>query len=190
MFDLEDLGRNRLKVDFAWLNIYNRKILETTPMADLIPIARNLILEKLGESVRNLPPELNVLESEYIEKAITYAFPRVRTIKDILDESLMFFWCIPRNLDGVVSFYELNEARGIVDSLSDLLESQEIFEERDLGKTLKSFCVVRNLKFSNFMHFVRFILSGVTVGPPVGEMLELLGKTLVLKRLELLKKCI
>lgn len=124
-----------------------------------------------------------VLEgSEYIRKVLPFALNRAQCKEDLVDGEMKFLWFSP-SVDEIklVNTYDRDQTLRIVKDLHDRLLASEKFEP--FGTFLRTFAAEKELKFPTFMNFLRRILCGLGVGPPVGELMETLGKDSVLERL-------
>ena len=63
-------------------------------------------------------------------------------------------------------------------------DQQQQFTSTEVSKSLRQFSKSVGMKFPVLMKCLRSILSGLEDGPPVGEMIQLLGKDQTLKRIK------
>ncbi|RWS20552.1 hypothetical protein B4U80_14258 [Leptotrombidium deliense] len=53
-----------------------------------------------------------------------------------------------------------------------------------IPKSMKDYCETNNIAFKKYMQFIRIALTGVKDGPPVAEIITLLGVETSCKRLQ------
>lgn len=100
---------------------------------------------------------------------------RLISLVKLVDGELAFLWILPP-IQTDRSTFEW------IDELLPKLEHCE-FQRKQLVDMLKDFAKERHLKLGNVMKPLRLILGGITQGPGVGDILEILGKESALNRI-------
>ncbi|KAJ8920758.1 hypothetical protein NQ315_004898, partial [Exocentrus adspersus] len=118
------------------------------------------------------------LDEEYIRNVLHWAVNRIDTISDLVSKDLQFVWLVP-------SEQKVEAPDSIMVQLfkSKFEAEKEFAEKENLNIFLRTFCKDNEIKFSNFMKLLRWVLSGLKEGPGVAEMILILGKENTLKRL-------
>lgn len=70
------------------------------------------------------------------------------------------------------------------EELLQQLQAQPSFHKDQLNELLRSYAKAASIKFPVLMKTLRGALSGLQEGPGVAEMMEILGKDVVLQRLQ------
>lgn len=114
---------------------------------------------------------------------LNWAAQRLNLIQDLTSSKLSFLWVKP-------SQFELKDLTP--DQLQQLKQQLAVlseFEKDTLNEILKNYADKHQIKFPLMMKTLRGALSGLKEGPGVAEMMEILGKSVVLERLkETIKK--
>jgi glutamyl-tRNA synthetase len=76
------------------------------------------------------------------------------------------------------------ETPGLLQEFAVVLESLELFSAETIEDALKSFVAPKGLKPAVLIHPLRIVASGVSFGPSLYHMLEVLGKETVLRRIQ------
>ncbi|XP_073840447.1 putative glutamate--tRNA ligase, mitochondrial [Musca autumnalis] len=123
------------------------------------------------------PTETNLdLNTEHIRNVLKWSSKRLTFIKDLTSPKLSFLWVKPVNFKlDVIS----EEQRKM---LLDIL-TKEVFTKDILNSALKDFSKQHGVKFPILMKSLRSALSGLKEGPGVAEMMEILGKEVVIERI-------
>ncbi len=173
-FSLESVGKSASVYNpekLLWLNAHYIK--ESDP-EQLVPLLKPF-LESLG-----YPPK----DPHYIARAVRTLQQRSKTLVEMA-ESMNFYM-----LDEIT--YDEGAAKkflrpGMVDPFQRLvqaLEKAENFDEPALEKIFERVIVAElNMKFGKVAQPVRVALTGGTVSPGLFEVMAVLGKNIVLKRM-------
>lgn len=115
-----------------------------------------------------------VLERAHIRNVLHWATDRITSIQQLVEGNLSFLWILPK-----IKNDELHA--DLLESLIAQLEKGD-FDKQHLLTLLKDFSAKNNLKFPKFMKMLRAKLSGLSEGPGVADMMEILGKKITLQR--------
>lgn len=83
---------------------------------------------------------------------------------------------------GTAKFFT-KERLGYISELSEKMKLMEKFDELSIESLYKQFAEERQLKGSDIIHPTRLALSGVTEGPSLFLMMDIMGKDMVIDRL-------
>lgn len=122
---------------------------------------------------------------EYIVKAIGLLKSRVKKLTDFAHFGCYFFQD-PSEYDpkGVEKHWKKD---GVIDNLRLLtsrLANLKDFDKESLEKTLRGLSEELGISAGSLIHPTRLALTGFTIGPGLFEVMEVLGKEAVLRRLE------
>ncbi len=111
---------------------------------------------------------------------LQWAKGRLVRLKDLTLPEFSFLWIAPTQVtyEGPISSEVLTE----VSRALELVKSDD-FTSASVSKSLRQFSKSVGIKFPVLMKCLRSVLSGLEDGPPVGEMIQLLGKELTMQRI-------
>ena len=142
--------------------------------ADLVRQCRNLVRATFGD---NVEPEL--LTESALEGYIEWALHRIQSTLDIVRPELKFLWQRPADFNDYEFRLNKKETQDIIEIFTSFTEFKM------LQKEIRQFCKSSNLKFPTVMTELRVMLTGLTEGPSVKEIIEVLGKEEALQRLKM-----
>ncbi len=174
-FDLSRVSKSPARFDPDKLLALNAHYLRQEPTERLAELVRPF-LKDLGVE----PPEPQ--DPKFL-KAVETVKPRARTLKEMAQ--MMLFYFVPEIT------YEKKAARKfltpkIVPILAELikeLENLPSFEEKDLERLFRGLAEKHQIKLKHIAQPVRVALTGRTVSPGLFEIMDVLGRETVLKRL-------
>lgn len=109
---------------------------------------------------------------------LNWAAQRLKLLQDLTSSKLSFLWVKPSSFE--LKDLSAEQLQQLVKQLQDLPD----FQKDQLNVALKDYAEQSQLKFPKLMKTLRGALSGLKEGPGVAEMMEILGKSVVLSRLE------
>lgn len=119
----------------------------------------------------------------YLTGAIRTLQPRSRTMVEMAD-AMRFYMVEEVEFDeAAVRKFLTPETRGALERLTAELDQLEAFDETNLEAVFKKVTGELNMKLGKIAQPVRVALTGVTVSPGLFEIIDVLGKQTVLKRL-------
>jgi glutamyl-tRNA synthetase len=146
--------------------------------------------EALAEDYKNLRPELNGVDVNYISLVIGLIKERATFITDFWQLSHYFF-IAPKNYDEKASKKALKEDTGVVlEQLIELITSVDDFTVEGLQEKIKTWINENAIGFGKVMMPLRLALVGDLQGPDVFEIMFLIGKNEALNRIDTLLKTI
>ncbi|XP_076246773.1 putative glutamate--tRNA ligase, mitochondrial isoform X2 [Calliopsis andreniformis] len=142
------------------------------------------LVERVRKLVTEAFPDRQVdgslqLDKHHIIAVLKWGQSRIHKLSDLVSPDLSFLWIIPASpLDVTKSGYALK-------ILSTKLIEVDIqnFNKTWLNSYLHELAKEHEIPFPTLMKVLRGILSGLKEGPPVGEMMEILGKDTTLLRI-------
>ncbi|CAH0406211.1 unnamed protein product [Chilo suppressalis] len=136
------------------------------------------LVARLQELIKQTYPEKSLnISKEHVESVLNWAVARITKIEDLVSPAFGFLWILPNRKPEDVNAELL---RKLVDHLASL----DQFEEITLKHSLKEFSSDNDVKFPALMKMLRSVLSGLSEGPSVAEMMQLLGKNQSLDRIK------
>lgn len=190
IFSLEGIHRNNAIFNFdansskrwtddkaIWMNA---EYIRTMDLDSLLPYVKSeLKLSKLWRE------EYEESESSWFEKAVDSIRERFFTIKDFSSQGRAYF---SEDFDFDSTSIEKNlkkfpELRELLPELADRFEAMDDFSHDPIENTVRSFAEEKGAKVGVVMNGARTLLSGVSVGPSMIVVFELIGKERSIMRL-------
>ena len=179
-FDLKLMNTNPGRLEMHRLGSLNKVILKEK-VAHLE--SRNQLLDQclalVEETVR-----VKGLESDSFTKAEAEAYliwaarERITTVKELVADDLIFLWALPKD-----HFQLLEIPKSVIEEVQRAILDTDVID-KSLLKVLKKIGKISGLKFPKMMEDLRVLLTGRREGPPVLEVIQVLGKASVARRLE------
>ncbi|MFH1009538.1 MAG: glutamate--tRNA ligase [Candidatus Latescibacterota bacterium] len=110
---------------------------------------------------------------------------RARRLTDFV-EAARYFFEDPQEYEekGRKSHWKGPDLGERLEALKERLEDLETFDEEHLEEAVRSLAEEQNISAAKFIHPARLAISGRSFGPGFFEMMAVLGKTTVLRRLD------
>lgn len=177
-FSLENVGKSAAIFDpekLLWLNsqyIINTDSEKLSQMVIPFLIKKGIISE--GEP----------FDIKWLSNAVSTFKERAKTLEE-LSKSLRFYIIEYVDYDEKAKAKFLNEkSRDLLIELKNNLESLTDFSVSEIDKTFRSIIEKHNIKLGALAQPVRVAITGGTESPGIFEVLEIVGKEKVIKRLE------
>ncbi|XP_032664901.1 probable glutamate--tRNA ligase, mitochondrial [Odontomachus brunneus] len=121
------------------------------------------------------------IDDYHIITTLKWAQNRISTFNDLVKTDLAFLWIVPVSAPSI----NQNECSDAIKLLNAELAEMDVnnYKTDWIGPYLKEFANKKGIPFAALMKILRSILGGVKDGPPVAEMMEILGKDRTLLRL-------
>jgi len=174
-FDIKDLGDVQVRFDvdkLRWINAEHIKNKNTKDLAQLLKPALK------GRSE---------VENVYLEKVIDLYKTRFRTLNEFTSLAAAFFTDdFPMDEEArkkLDKHLKDDKTKKALTEFAAELEKLKSFDKENIEKICRSTAEKHNIKPAAIIHTTRAAISGKTVGAGLFEMMELLGKSKVVKRL-------
>ncbi len=173
-FSLENVGKAPAVFNpekLLWLNHHYIKTTEPAELAKLlIPF-----LEKKGFKVE---------EGLWLTRVVQTLQERSKTLVEMADRAEFYFQEMITYQEKVVQKFFKKETVEVLQELIQDLEQLESFEEKELEKIFRNLIDRKGLKLADIAQPVRIALTGGTASPGLFEIMAILGKERVLKRIK------
>jgi glutamyl-tRNA synthetase len=174
-FTLERVGKSGAVFNIEklnWLNQQHIKLKSNEELAQLIKPDLQSV-------------QLTGLDDNYVLKVIGLLKERLSFPRDFIEMSIYFFRD-PESFDeaGLKKYWE-PETNGQLQLLADRFEALLEFSHASIETALRQLAEELQIKPTKLIHPTRLALSGRTIGPGLFEMIELLGKETVIRRLRI-----
>lgn len=121
---------------------------------------------------------------DYFASVIDLVRTRVKTTKEILDEADYFFAEVKSyNEKGIKKYFTKNTSVEILNEVLKISEESNDFTADELEKQLRTKADIMNLKAGDMIHPTRLAVSGRTATPGIFEVMELLGRSKCIERI-------
>jgi len=133
---------------------------------------------------RQLITESNFSDT-YIKNAISLLKPKIKKISDFANLGFYFFKDPDRYDQSAVKKYWQDDA--IADRLAEAskrLSSLEKFSTESIENTVRRLAEGLGISAAKLIHPIRLALTGFSVGPGLFELMEVLGKDVVIRRID------
>ncbi|MEK7166516.1 MAG: glutamate--tRNA ligase [Patescibacteria group bacterium] len=163
-FDLASIKTTAPVFDVVKLKWFNKQYLMQIPITDAVSKLKELSVYKDKTDFNN-----------FIEKIWPLVAPRIHAWREF-DEMSAFFFSRPQELERPLN---ISWVKILADSFKGTTWNKD-----DLEKKVRLIAEKEGIKPRNLFMELRVAITGKTVGPPILESCEILGKTEVIRRLE------
>jgi len=173
LFSLEKVHKAGARFDFEKAKWFNHQYLKGTPDEELALSIKHQVIAKGYEF--DLP---------YVTEFCRLMKERATFIIDLLEMGYYFFEDIKSYDTETIKKKYKKELRTKLDGLLEALSGKDEFTAHDLEPAVKDYATANSIKTGELMPVLRLALAGTMQGPPVFDMMGLLGKQRSLTRLK------
>lgn len=172
-FSLERVNKSGAKFDVDKAKWFNHKYLLQAENDHLLP------------AVMNQLKDMNILvEESFALKVIGLMKEKVNFVQDIVKEGIYFF-TKPVTFDATILQKKWTaDVENLLKAYRAKLETLEPFTAAETEGLLNELCSEHQMKTGMVMQPLRIAVSGAAGGPPIFELLALIGKKEILERLD------
>ncbi|MDR1434921.1 MAG: glutamate--tRNA ligase [Puniceicoccales bacterium] len=171
LFDLGDINKNNARFDDKKLAHMNAAYV------------KNMSMEQFLKKGKTLLPQVEV-DEKYIDRVLAICQEKLRSFAE-LEHFVSYFFDENFAYDGEAKVHlkkhdpaaRINEFLAAIENLGD-------FSEENLEKIVTELAEKYGIKTGDYIHTIRFALSGRTVGPSFYRMMPVMGRERVGKRLK------
>jgi len=172
-FSLEAVGRSAAAINPGKLDWLNARYIKRIELEELVQRVQPF-LEAKGYS--NIDPDL-------LRKAVLSLRERVKTLLEMADLS-EFYFCEKIAYDEKAAGKFLNqETIPMLEQVITSLSNESILEKENVHRLIQQLAEARGEPLVKIAQPIRVALTGRTMSPPIDEVMEVLGKAEVIKRL-------
>ena len=180
-FSLENVTKHPAVFDLDKLNWMNSVYIRQADNKYLCSILEEILVRR----GRIKPEEITPSHREYWEKVIALMKERIKYVAQ-LEEEASYFFTEEVEFDPL-AFEEVLQREGVEEILKEceeVLSQIEDFRAPVLEEAVREMAKERGMKAAQIIHPLRVAVSGKKVGPGLFELLEVLGKERVIKRIQ------
>ncbi len=173
-FSIKNISKSSSIFDTEKLRWLNGHYIREKKPEDLLPLLKPF-LEK-----RNYPQK----SDEYLLKAIATLQPRCLTLDEMAD-AMKFYMTddLEYDLKGVKKFFK-PEIKPVIDKVIGTLEGMDGLDEKELEDFFRNLSESTGIKLRLIAQPIRIALTGKTASPGLFEIMNILGKDEVIRRLK------
>ena len=172
-FTLERVGKSGARFDWEKAKWYNQQYLKNKPASELMEPFKAILVEK------------NVTFDEaHLPAIVDMAKERATFLPDLWDSSKYFFTDDFEYDEKTIRKKWKPESKANFDIVLDRLKGLEDFTSENIETLVKDFLAEKELGFGAVLPPLRVALTGAGGGPPLFNIMEILGKPTVIERLE------
>lgn len=171
-FTLEKVSKSGAKFDADKAKWFNNRYLQAMDDAELAQLIRPMIDEKGWET-----------SDEYLVKVVAMVKEKVNFAPEILEVSEYFFTTPTSYDEKVVNKKWKGDTPNIIADLAEVFDGLSSFDADAIQARFSAFAEEKAVSPGSIMQPLRLSVSGMAGGPPIFDMLALLGKETVVQRM-------
>lgn len=173
-FNLEKVNKGGAVFDTQKLDWMNAQYLRKIPITKLTEMLENELIKR----------NYHFTDREYLEKVINLFIERVNFINEIPDIANYMFQT-PVEFDENLKNKEWKQdSPQIIKKYLEIINNSNDFSHDSLYQITKQFCDENNLKLKNIAQLLRLMITGKSSGAGMFETMEIIGKKIVIERIE------
>lgn len=181
LFNLSKVHTHSCRIEMERLDMINRLFLKEKLNDDKYKLE---IIRECREIILKASEELNFkidnVDDKTIEKYLRWSEDRINKLTDIVSKEFLFLWVSP-SIYAIPIYLSESVISKVISMMVELKEE----DSKSLTKYLKKVCQSeKGLKFSQMMKELRVLITGCEEGPPIVELVEVLGIQTVVSRLQ------
>ncbi|XP_050408821.1 probable glutamate--tRNA ligase, mitochondrial [Patella vulgata] len=180
MFHVARIKRQYGRLDPQWLEEANKVQLKNKIKC---PDERVKLIKFIGDIVHK---EFGTINEDYIGRVLDWSIAENRIVKlqDLVGSRFIFLWSTPSDshIDAMQAIDPTVKA--VLINCANKLKNVDHFTKDCLAEVLKCHINEEKMKMMDYMKILRMALSGLKEGPPVAEMMAIIGKDSTLSRLQ------
>ncbi len=177
-FSLERISKTAAVFDVEKLEWMNGVYINKLSDEKLLDMVTPSLLEK-GWVDRDFLEK----KREFLVSIVSLLKKRMRRLNDFVRYSSYFFKDVEEYENKGVKKHFKEDTPNYIKALKKRLEKQDDFSQENLESIFRDLAEELDIKPSRLIHPVRLAVTGETVGPGLFEILEIIGKNCVIKRL-------
>ncbi len=177
-FSLENVGKAAAVFNpekLLWLNSHYINV------GDAARLAKLLMPFLINEGIIKNEADVDI---NYLSKAVTSLKERNRTLVELANSARYFLTDDIKWDEKAVAKFLTSENKLILNELIERLKKTEPFNHVEIEKAFNELKDEKGLKLGQIAQPVRVAITGSTVSPGIFEVIEIIGKERIIKRLE------
>jgi len=176
LFDISDMSDVQAKFDIQKLRWLNGEYIMKKTTEELLPLIKEQLL--------TAGFDMSGVTDDYISKLVDLYKIRIKTLRELGELADWFFKDdFTMDEEGKRKYLDNEENKDNIRIFVDRLDELEDFSHENIEKICRDIAEERELKAAGIIHPTRLAISGKTKGAGLFEVMELLGKEKVIKRM-------
>lgn len=176
LFDISDMSDVQAKFDIQKLRWLNGEYIMKKTTEELLPLIKDQLL--------TAGFDMSGVTDDYISKLVDLYKIRIKTLRELGELADWFFKDdFTMDEEGKRKYLDKEENKDNIRIFADRLDGLEDFSHENIEKICRDIAEERELKAADIIHPTRLAISGKTRGAGLFEVMELLGKEKVIKRM-------
>jgi len=176
LFDISDMSDVQAKFDIQKLRWLNGEHIMKKTTEELLPLVKDQLL--------TAGFDMSGVTDDYISKLVDLYKIRIKTLRELGELADWFFKDdFTMDEEGKGKYLDKEENKDNIRIFADRLDGLEDFSHENIEKICRDIAEERELKAADIIHPTRLAISGKTRGAGLFEVMELLGKEKVIKRM-------
>ncbi|HDZ26911.1 hypothetical protein LCGC14_0569320 [marine sediment metagenome] len=176
LFDISDMSDVQAKFDIQKLRWLNGEYIMKKTTEKLLPLIKEQLL--------TAGFDMSGVTDDYISKLVDLYKIRIKTLRELGELADWFFKDdFTMDEEGKRKYLDKEENKDNIRIFVDRLDGLEDFSHENIEKICRDIAEERELKAADIIHPTRLAISGKTKGAGLFEVMELLGKEKVIKRM-------
>jgi len=181
-FSLERVGKAGAVFNVEKLNWLEKQYIKSRPVEKIIAVIKPILLEELKKKATEMRTE-KITDDSYLAMVIDLMRERVNFEHEFITFSSYFFFDPETYEEEAVKKRWTSETGRQLSEFAEILATTGDFSAASIEALLKAYVEPKGLKPAALIHPLRIVSSGVSFGPSLYHMLEVLGKETVLRRI-------
>ncbi len=180
-FDLDRVVKHPAIFDTAKLGWLNKEYIKAMPPGELATRIATLInTGRVGGDWKIAPDQL--------EKVATLLHDRVKTVVEVLELGSYFFTegPIQPTEEAIAKYCAKPEALAHLHDVREALVQANAFDASGIERAIRDLAATKGIKPSEYIHPLRVAVTGQSVSPGIFEVCAILGRDVVLQRIDTL----
>ncbi len=176
LFDISDMSDVQAKFDIQKLRWLNGEYIMKKTTEKLLPLIKDQLL--------TAGFDMSGVTDDYVSKLVDLYKIRIKTLRELGELADWFFKDdFTMDEEGKKKYLDKEENKDNIRIFVDRLDGLEDFSHENIEKICRDIAEERELKAADIIHPTRLAISGKTRGAGLFEVMELLGKEKVIKRM-------
>lgn len=177
LFDVSAIGKSPSRFDIKKLDNIN-----ATYMREISETRLFYLLET--HLCKNLNATLDPIKLERLTRGLSGLRMRAKNINELAASAMIYIVSPPINMDEKAVNILSKDARQLIRGLLEPFNELTNWNKTKIEETLMNFATESDIKFGSVALPLRAALTGTTSSPDIFEVIEILGKEEVVKRIE------
>ncbi|NTV44965.1 MAG: glutamate--tRNA ligase [Chlorobiales bacterium] len=182
-FSLERVGKSGAVFNIDKLNWIEKQHIRVTPNSQLIKQIKQAIDKEFGEAELEMPWEL-ITSDAYLEKVIELMKDRVNFVSEFVTFCDYFFTEPETYEPEAVRKRWKDSTNDLLNEFKEVLRGLHSYTVESIETSFKEYAELKGVKIAELIHPIRLAASGVSVGPSLYHLLEVIGREATVRRIE------